>query len=137
MKKRSLCKINFSRIFFRAKYSKYISILLLVFYIGLEACTTRQAKDTTSSDQESVTVNIQIPSGGTDGVLSVNRGGEQLDWRGDTLAFLSWWDSDGNEQSESVAEVNGWAMLIHCIRRTGNTDLFTVNLKTYGIHLLR
>ena len=34
--------------------------------------------------------------------------GDELEWQGDTLAIIAWWDAKGAEHSQSVSTGTGW-----------------------------
>ncbi len=77
-------------------------LFLILVLAGLFACTSRQAEEGDGA------VGIQLTVDSRTGQLSVSRSGDTLDWKGDTLAVITWWNADSTEFSQAVSKSTGW-----------------------------
>jgi hypothetical protein len=59
-------------------------------------------------NREGIRIRLRLNSKDSNGLLSIRKEGDNQIWQIDTLAIVSWWDTQGNEQSQSVTDVNGW-----------------------------
>jgi hypothetical protein len=84
-----------------------VSKMLLLVLIGFYIITSAQNGLSGKKGKEKINVNIKS-KGQSDFLLTVHREESKLDWKGDTIVIVSWWDAKGVEQSQTVTSGNNW-----------------------------
>lgn len=128
-----------------------VPFLLLLFIIS-GACATRQSKNNDNTATEKGQVQLNFNADVQNGRLTIQRTGDTLNWQGETLAMVTWWDAHGKERSQAVSKANGWetkqqsvdnGYQLICIQPQSeisfqidlitNGDILTVNVPSAGI----
>jgi hypothetical protein len=78
-----------------------IGLFFVLFFSVLHACSQKP-------DKISVNKTDSLEVTGSISHLTVRRVGDALEWQGDTLAIITWWDAKGAEHSQSVSSNTGW-----------------------------
>ena len=85
---------------------KFRSIFLLLLILLSGVCAAQQIEK--NGKTGNVDVNVKLDNDASTFQLIIRRSGDIMDWKADTLAIVTYWDSKNSEQTKAICSSSGW-----------------------------